>query len=105
LGSGAHLATLRRTEAGGFSEADAVALADVSEQNLRPIGDAVSFLPRLEATDEAEKLVANGRPLPLDLLGNSSSDEGTIAIVRDDRLLALYRKEKDTLKAEMVVAQ
>lgn len=41
LGCGAHLESLRRTAAGGFTEADAVALDSVDEHALRPVPDAM----------------------------------------------------------------
>jgi len=44
LGCGAHLESLRRTAAGGFTEADAVALANVDERALRPVDAAMRAL-------------------------------------------------------------
>jgi tRNA pseudouridine55 synthase len=65
LGCGAHLRSLRRTEAGGFGEADAVELDSVEIRNLLPLADVVRCLTRVEIEDDAARLVANGRRLAL----------------------------------------
>ena len=99
LGPGAHMHSLRRTEAGGFGLDDAVQLDDIDQGKLRSILDAVRELPRLDVDAESEMLVQNGRPIP----APNDGAEARYAIVRDDRLLAVYEKRDDRLVADRVV--
>lgn len=103
LGCGAHLTSLRRTEAGGFELADSCALDDVGPEQLMPLLDAVRALPHTEVDEAAAAAVADGRPLPAE---NGTLDEGSsTALVHGDRLLAVYRRKGGTLVAERVVPQ
>jgi tRNA pseudouridine55 synthase len=102
LGCGAHLAALRRTEAGGYTEADGVLLGDVGAHALRPLIAAVAGMARLEADGEAVSRVAHGRPLPLG--PQAPADGESVAVVRDTDLLAVYARRGDVLVAERVVA-
>jgi tRNA pseudouridine55 synthase len=100
LGCGAHLARLRRTSAGGFSEPDAVPLAACSPKDLRPLLDAVRLLPRLELDEEKARHVAHGRPLP----NEAGVAEGArVALTRGAELLGVYRATDLHLVAERVV--
>jgi tRNA pseudouridine55 synthase len=101
LGCGAHLRSLRRTEAGSFTLADATLLVDVGEGSLRPLIDVVRDLPQLEVDADAAALIGNGRPLDLD---SPVEEGGILALVRQGSLLALYRKQEDRLVAERVVS-
>ncbi|HET7483456.1 MAG TPA: tRNA pseudouridine(55) synthase TruB, partial [Actinomycetota bacterium] len=65
LETGAHMVSLVRTEAGGFTLADAVSLDDLSPEHLRPMTAAVQGLVQLEVDPSAVRLVSNGRPLHL----------------------------------------
>ena len=103
LGCGAHLKALRRTHSSGFDEADAVPLEEVSPRHLRPALELVRALPRVAVDDEALRLVANGRPLPVN--GAEVAEDQTAAIVAGDRLLALYRRHGDSLVAEKVLPE
>ena len=102
LGCGAHLRSLRRTEAGGFDEADAVELDVVGSRHLLPLADAVRDLTRIEIDDDAARLVANGRRL-----GLPSEDlvEGQhLALINGGDLVAVYARKGKELVPERVVA-
>ena len=102
LGCGAHLRSLRRTEAGGFAETDAIELDAVEKEHLLPLADAVRDLPRIEIEDDAARLVANGRRLELpsaDLV-----EDEHFALVNHGDLIAVYARRGDELVPERVVA-
>jgi tRNA pseudouridine55 synthase len=100
LGCGAHLAALRRTEVGGFSETDAIGLHAVSPRDLLPLRAVVAGLPSLEADEEAARRVAHGRPLPP---VRWVAEGEPVAVVRHDDLLAVYARRGAALVAERVV--
>ena len=101
LGCGAHLKTLRRVEASGFSESDARSLEDVSPSDLRSSVEIVRSLPQLDIDDEARGLVSDGRPLPLP---DAPLDKGDlVALVSDGALMAIYKKRGPQLVAEKVL--
>lgn len=105
LGCGAHMKSLRRTEAGGFSDAEATPLADLTETHLRPMTDAVRQLFHFEVDAEAAKLIANGRPLNLFGAQLPGVDQGDfVAVVNNGVLLAVYTFEGERLIADRVVA-
>lgn len=99
LGCGAHLTSLRRTEAAGFAEADAVPLDRADAGAIRPPLDAIKWLPRLQVDGPAAEMVGHGRPLELNRAGGESGPkEGMLlSVVHDGRLLAVYRCEGDSL--------
>ena len=100
LGCGAHLRTLRRTQANGFSVDDGIQLDDIAPDALRPLTDAVRDLPTVEVGPDEAKAVSFGRPLDL----GASLAEGTFtAIVNDGRLLGVYRSDGSRLVPERVV--
>ena len=101
LGCGAHLASLRRTEAAGFGEGDAIELDDVAETNLRPLSDAVRTMHQAFIDDTAALLVKDGRKLPLE--GEFEVLDGPVALIHDDDVLAIYRRAGDELVAEKVL--
>lgn len=103
LGCGAHLKELRRTHASGFDEADAARLDEVSPRHLRPTMEIVRTLPRVPADGAAVRLVADGRPLPVN--GAEVGEDELAAVVADDRLLAIYRRRGESLVAEKVLPQ
>lgn len=101
LGCGAHIATLHRTEAGGFTDKECVPLDRVTEEALLPLRDAVRDLPVLEVAEDDEALVTNGRPLHN---AKAWPPEQRVAVVRDGRLLAVYQAGTgDLLRADRVV--
>lgn len=100
LGCGAHLRSLRRTEAGGFSVTETIPLDAVSQDSLRPMSDVVRELPRFEADKEMAIAVSVGRSLP----STSDHPEGTaVAVISDGELLGVYRVSGDRLVADRVV--
>lgn len=104
LGSGAHLKSLVRTEAGGFARDDAVALDTVSERDIRPLVDTVKCLFAFEVDEEAARLVSNGRPLNLfgaRLPGVEDGDH--VAVTNDGDLLGVYRLTGERLMPDRVM--
>lgn len=76
LGTGAHLAALRRTASGGFSLADASDLKILGEMSagerqrrLLPLASLVGGLPRAEVDAAAEQRLRNGQALKISGLG------------------------------------
>jgi tRNA pseudouridine55 synthase len=99
LGCGAHLTSLRRTEAAGFSEADAISLDKADATSIRPPLEAIKWLPRLEVDGPAAELVSYGRALELNRAGGEDGPkEGMLlSVVHGNELLAVYRCAGDTL--------
>lgn len=84
LGTGAHLAALRRTASGGFSVRDAVTLDELRDAadrhgKLRPLASLLEGLPRTELDAAAEARLRNGQPLKI-----SDVREGVRALYRLD---------------------
>ena len=104
LGCGAHMRSLRRTEAGGFPESDAVPLDVIGPDDLRPMREAVRQLFQFEVGDEAVKEISNGRPINLWGAKLPGVDEGdNVAVVHDGELLAVYLLKGERLMADRVV--
>lgn len=107
LGCGAHLRWLRRTEAGGFTLADATPLDRIGPGHLRPLVDAVRGLSRIEVDDAGRQMVAHGRPLPLALVPAGPREPApageAVAVISGGDLLGVYRPRGDTLVPERVV--
>lgn len=103
LGCGAHLTTLRRTESGGFTEAEAVALDDVGDSHLRPLSDAVRGLPRVDLDDDGARDVSHGRAVTLP--ADPPLEEGErVAVFHDGRVLGVYVRKGPQLAADKVLA-
>jgi tRNA pseudouridine55 synthase len=84
LGTGAHLAALRRTASGRFSLRDAVTLDELRElperrTRLRPLAALLDGLPRTELDAAAEARLRNGQALKI-----SDVREGVRALYRLD---------------------
>ncbi len=100
LGCGAHLAALRRTASGGFTEADAIDVADVAPNSLLPPAAAVRDMTRLDLSAEDARGVANGRPLP----SPDDLPEGeAVALFSSDDLIAVYRRRGPRLVPDRVL--
>lgn len=99
LKCGAHLTSLRRTEAAGFSESDAVALDKVGPDDLRAPLEAVKWLARLQVDDAGAEMVSHGRTLELNREGqeNGPKEGMLLSVVHGETLLAIYRCEGDKL--------
>jgi len=84
LGTGAHLAALRRTASGRFDVRDAVTLDELRDaperrSRLRPLASLLEGLPRAELDAAAEARLRNGQPLKI-----SEVREGLHALYRLD---------------------
>jgi tRNA pseudouridine55 synthase len=101
LGTGAHLAGLRRTASGRFRVEDAVALPaletmTVEERRTRllPVDSLLSQLPRVELDAAAETRLRNGQTLEM-----SALPEGVSAVYGPGGvLIGLGRAESGTLR-------
>jgi len=100
LGCGAHLISLRRIAAGGWSEADAVVLDSFGPDDLRPLSEAVRDLPAVEVDDRGAGLVADGRPIEA---RTDAPDDGLVAVLHDGNLLGIYRRRGSNLVADRIV--
>jgi tRNA U55 pseudouridine synthase TruB len=95
---------LRRTEAGGFPDTDAIPLDDVSSEHLRPVSEAVRQLFQFEVGEDAVKAIGNGRPINLWGAHLPGVNDGqSVAIVHEGRLLAVYRVKDERLLADRVM--
>ena len=104
LGSGAHMKSLVRTEAGGFTLDEAIPLDDILEQHVRPLIDTVHGLFRFEVDQDAAKLVMNGRPLNLFGAKLPGVEEGDhVAVSVEDRLLGVYMLKGERLMPDRVM--
>lgn len=103
LGCGAHLRALRRTEAGGFLESEAIELDAVEAEHLLPLADAVRGLTRIEIESDTARLVGNGRRL--ELPSRDLAEGEHFALMNNDELVAVYARRGDELVPERVVAR
>jgi tRNA pseudouridine55 synthase len=102
LGCGAHMATLRRIETGGFTIAEATPLADISTDHLHPLTEAVRVLPAIDLSEEDARAVENGHKLAASIA--SGLVEGDLVALRaEGALVAVYRRAGDVLAADRVV--
>jgi tRNA pseudouridine55 synthase len=102
LGCGAHMATLRRIETGGFTIAEATPLADISTDHLHPLTEAVRVLPAIDLSEEDARAVENGHKLAASIA--SGLVEGDLVALRaEGALVAVYRRVGDQLAADRVV--
>ena len=101
LGTGAHLATLRRTASGRFRVDDAIALPALESMTLQqrrarllPVDSLLAQLPRVDLDAAAEAKLRNGQALRLDAL-----PEGVSAVYgANGALIGLGRAESGTLR-------
>jgi tRNA pseudouridine55 synthase len=104
LGSGAHMKSLVRTEAGGFGLDDSVALDRAGDGDLRPLIDTVRGLFRFEVEPDAAKLVRNGRPLNLFGAKLPGVEEGdNVAVSHEGELLGVYTLKGERLMPDRVM--
>lgn len=97
LGVGAHIAELRRTRVGGFTEASAVPLDAVSAGDVRPMLDAVAAYPRRSVDADAARAVTQGKPLP------AFGVDGAYALVGPAGLVAMSEDRGDESRPICVV--
>jgi tRNA pseudouridine55 synthase len=107
LGCGAHVASLRRTWAGGFSDGDCVALADADRRHLRPAAEAVRFLDRVEIDDESSVARARRGALvdasAVRRIEASRPPGEVVALVHREHLIGVYRARGTVLVPECVL--
>jgi tRNA pseudouridine55 synthase len=102
LGGGAHLRALRRTAVGPFTLAEAVPLDALGpEQVVTPAFGMRSFGLR-EVDDATAALVANGRVLPLDVLGVEGDGPWPVCDHRG-ALIAVYERHRGSSAKPSVV--
>jgi tRNA pseudouridine55 synthase len=102
LGTGAHLAALRRTASGRFVIGDAVSLDDIARLNdrqrqerLLPLGKLLVDLPRVELDAPLELRLRSGQALKI-----SGLREGLSALYRvDGALIGLGRTQEGVLRS------
>jgi tRNA pseudouridine55 synthase len=107
LSTGAHLAALRRTEAGPFSLAQAVTLDQLQAafddgswtDHVLPAAEALPDVPLVEVDSDEVELVRHGRQLPaerpVDGLARAVDQDGNlVAILEGDPLEATWRPKK-----------
>lgn len=102
VGTGAHMTTLRRTRASGFSDEDSVPLAAVEAASVRPAVQIVRSLPRLDASDEIAALVSDGRAFGVPQEPDLTEGQ-PVAIVQGSEVLAIYERRGDALRAKRVI--
>ena len=101
LGTGAHLAALRRTASGRFLIEAAVTLDDIAglneaqrQRRLLSLGELLADLPRVELDAPLELRLRNGQPLKI-----SGLQEGVSALYRADGvLIGLGRAREGVLR-------
>ena len=99
LGTGAHLAALRRETIGDFSVADAVSLDAVGPGT--PLLAPRRLVPRLRAhelDESAGQAVRHGRPLPA-----AAGEAGLVSLVEGDRLVAIAEADAGWLRPRVVL--
>lgn len=98
LGLPAHMASLVREAVGPYRLDEAVVLDSLADAPLLPMHSALGW-PILTATDNEAAELKLGRALPLRLPegagGRSASEGGDTAVVYQERLLALVRRDGD----------
>ncbi len=102
IGTGAHLLALRRTEAGGFTEADAIVLDALSEGDLRPLSDAVKELRALEVDAESARRISHGQTLSFAV--QEFDEMQPVAVFHEGSLLAVYVRKNDRFVPDRVLA-
>ncbi len=112
LGGRANLTALRRVRIGALDVSDAVSIDDAVvaadageiERLLIKPGDALSEMPEVRVDDALAEAVRNGRELPEILMPDGASADATIRV--EDRrgdLIAVYRRDKNALRPEVVL--
>ena len=108
VGTGAHLAGLRRTASGPFALSQAVTLAEVlaesaSEWPLVSPAVALAHLPAITPCPELATALRQGRLLPAEALGLSPETGGQLRILRaDGALLAIAEASEGLVRPARV---
>jgi tRNA pseudouridine55 synthase len=98
LGTGAHVASLRRTAIGPFTEAEAGRLDDVAPTALRDVGEILAGYPRRDVDAEAARALVHGKPLP------AAGIEGPYGVWGPDGLVAVAEDRGEEARSLCVVS-
>lgn len=65
--------------------------------------EGLSFLPRFELQPEQVEAIGFGRTIPVSELRGEPNEGAAVALVHEDRLIAVARKSVDTMRPEVVL--
>jgi tRNA pseudouridine55 synthase len=99
VGTGAHVATLRRLRVGPFGEETAVPLAGVSADALRPMDEAVAGYPRRSVDEDGARALVHGKPLA------AGGIDGVYAVYGPEGLLAMVEDRGEEARSLCVLTQ
>lgn len=99
VGVGAHVSALRRTRVGAFTDAEAIAVSDVSEEVLRPMDAAVGGYPRRSVDEAGARALVHGKPL------EPGGIDGVYAVYGPDGLLAMAEDREGEARSLCVLTQ
>jgi tRNA pseudouridine55 synthase len=99
VGTGAHVATLRRLRVGPFGEETAIPLAGISADALRPMDEAVAGYPRRSVDEEGARALVHGKPLV------AGGIDGVYAIYGANGLLAMAEDRGEEARSLCVLTQ
>ena len=99
VGTGAHVATLRRLRVGPFSEQTSIPLTAVSLSALRPMDEAVAGYPRRSVDEEGARALIHGKPLA------AGGIDGVYAVYGPDGLLAMVEDRGEEARSLCVLTQ
>jgi tRNA pseudouridine55 synthase len=98
LGTGAHLAALRRESIGGLRVEDALPLEGlVPGTPVWPLGAVLSHLPRVPLDEAAQADISHGRPV-------AGIVAGTVVLVAGDEVIAVAEGDGRWLRPTVVLA-
>jgi tRNA pseudouridine55 synthase len=99
VGTGAHVATLRRLRVGPFGEETAIPLAGVSADALRPMDEAVAGYPRRSVDEDGARALVHGKPLA------AGGIDGVYAVYGPEGLLAMVEDRGEEARSLCVLTQ
>jgi tRNA pseudouridine55 synthase len=99
VGTGAHVAGLRRVRVGRFGVDAATSIEEVSEELLRPMEEAVSGYPRRSVDAEGARALIHGKVLP------AAGIEGAYAIYGPQGLVAMGEDQGEETRSLCVLTQ
>ena len=99
LNVGAHVATLRRTRVGDFTEEEAVPVSSVSRESLLPMDRAVAGYPRRTVDDASARALVHGKPL------EPGGIDGVYAVYGPGGLLAMAEDREGEARSLCVLTQ
>jgi tRNA pseudouridine55 synthase len=99
VGTGAHVATLRRLRVGPFGEEAAIPLAGVSDEALRPMDEAVAGYPRRSVDEDGARALVHGKPLA------AGGIHGVYAVYGPNGLLAMAEDRGEEARSLCVLTQ